>query len=79
MNTQQAIKGIIQYCYEQIDDFKLRADLAISKSWRERCPIENASFSLANQVSDCISEYCEDNDCNELYDEITVEDILLNM
>ena len=79
MDTLQAIKGIIGYCYEQIDDFKLRADLAISMSWRQRCPIESASFSLANRVSDCISEWCEENDCNELYDDISVEDILLNM
>ena len=79
MNRDIAIREIIQYCKEQIDDFEIRADLAISISWRSRCPIETADFSLANQVSDCISEWCEDNDCNELYDDITEEDILLNM
>ena len=79
MDTNKAIQGIIQYCREQIDDFQERADLAVSKSWRERTPVECADFLLANQVTDCISEWCEDNDCNELYDDITEEDILLNM
>ena len=79
MNYDEAVRGIIEYCYEQIDDFKERADLAVSKSWRERCPIECADYSLASSVVDCISEWCEDNDCNSLYDDITVEDIILNM
>ena len=79
MNTDKAIQGIIDYCKEQIDDFVLRADLMVSRSWRERCPIECADFSLANAVTDRIDEWCTDNDCESLVDDITVEDIILNM
>ena len=79
MKIETAIPAIIQYCREQIEDFDLRAELAFNMSFRDRIPIENASFSLANGISDCISEWCEDNDCGELYDDITEEDIILNM
>ena len=59
MNYDEAIRGIIEYCHEQIDDFKERADLAVSKSWRERCPIECADYSLASSVVDCISVFLQ--------------------
>lgn len=79
MNTDRAIKGIVTYCNEQIDDFKERADLAVFKSWRERIPVEVADYSLADEVRDAIDEWCTDHDCPTLVDDISVEDILFNM
>ena len=79
MNTDKAIREIIDYCKEWIEDFQERADLAVSKSWRERCPIECADYSLASEIVDKIDEWCTDNDCESLCDNITVEDIILNM
>jgi len=75
---QQAITEIVRYCREQIEDFDMRADLAVSASWRERIPIENTSFDLADRVATCIDEWCTDNDCPTLVDDISVEDIILN-
>ena len=78
MNTDKAIKAIVRYCREEIDDFQERADLAVAKSWRMRIPIENADFALADNVRDCIDEWCTDNKCPTLVDDISVENIILN-
>ncbi len=79
MKIEKAIPAIIEYCREWIEDFDLRAELAFNMSFRERIPIENASPSLADSITEHIGEWCEDNDCENLADEITVEDIILNM
>lgn len=78
MTHEEAIKGIIAYCKETIEDYQVRADLAVSKSWRGRIPIENADFILADQIADRIDEWCTDNDCPTLADDITIMDIIFN-
>ena len=79
MQREQAIKGIIAYCRDQIVDFKDKADLALSKHGRLRCSFEYADSELASQIVDCIDEWCTDNECESLCDDISVEEILLNM
>ena len=79
MNIDNAIAKIVDYCKEQIVDFDGRAELATSKMCRERIPIENADFSLANEVVECINDWCTDNECESLVDNITTMDIIMNM
>ena len=79
MEQEQAVNGIIAYCRKKIVDLKERADLAVSKYGRERCSIESADYELADEIVTCIDEWCTENKCEHLCDDISVEEILLNM
>lgn len=75
-DEEKAILAIVDYCKEWITDFQMRADLAVSKVWRERIPIERADYELANEVVEKIEEWQTEHDTDF---DITEENIILNM
>lgn len=78
MNTNVAIAGIQKFCRESIEDYEILADLAVSKAWRKHTTIEAADYDLADKIATRIDEWCTDNGCESLVDDITVEDIILS-
>lgn len=54
------IKKIEQYCQENIEDYELRAQVALGLMDRWRVPFSAADSSLCCEVEDCIAEYCEE-------------------
>jgi len=76
MTAEKAIPAVLAYCKEQIDNFDVRADLALDRMDKERIPLESTDFRLADEVYDCLDDWCTDHECEWLYDEITMEDIL---
>jgi len=78
MTQHQATNAIVAYCKREIDDYDLRADLAMSRAWREHIPCDYADPFLADEINNKIEEWCEDHDCPSLIDDITADDIILN-
>lgn len=78
MNTNVAIAGIQKLCRESIEGYEVLADLAVSKSWRMHTTIESADYDLADKIATRIDEWCTDNDCESLAEDITVDDIIFS-
>ena len=78
MNTQDAIKAIQDYCKDTIALFPERVSLALDIAGTERITIEMADYRLADEIATAIDDWCTDNDCPELADDITITDIILS-
>ena len=77
MTIHQACNAIENYCKREIPNFRIRADLAVDKAWREHIPCDCADPFLADEINDKIEEWCEDHDCPSFIDDITADDIIL--
>ena len=78
MNYADAIKGCSRYCEQTIPDYKERVAVALGTMDRERCTIESADYRLADEIATAIEDWCTDNDCETLVDDITEWDIIFN-
>ena len=76
MSTDKAIAEVQAKCAENIEDYELRVSVALGVMDRERCPIENADFRLANEIAECVEEWEEEND--EYGHDITVWDVIFS-
>ena len=66
---KQVIEEIHEYLKENIEDFELEAQLALSKMDRCRAPLNNINSSLCNQIEDYMEEW--------LHNEIETEELLV--
>lgn len=78
MDTQEAITAIQDYCSEAIALYPERVSLALDIMDMQRTPIESADYKLADEIVNCIDEWCEDHNCPELAEDISVMDIILS-
>lgn len=80
MKTKKMLKEIAAYCRNNIEDFELRVQVALGFMERCRCPLDQADYSLYNEMYEYILEWAEDNGYSvDEWDEesgIEVEDIL---
>lgn len=68
------IKEIAQYCAKNIEDWDIKAEMALRMIGR-RMPIDPG---FRNEIEDAVYEWCDENDVSvDFYDEIDVEEIVL--
>ena len=65
---QQVVEEIYDYLKENIEDYELEAQLALSKMDRCRAPLNNINSSLCNQMEDYMDEW--------LHNEIETDELL---
>ena len=65
---QQVVEEIYDYLKENIEDYDLEAQLALSKMDRCRAPLNNISSSLCSQMEDYMEEW--------LHNEIETDELL---
>lgn len=58
-------KDLLDYLTENIEDFKERCDIAISKGYREHIMPSQCDRFLADEIYDKAEEYAEENELNE--------------
>lgn len=72
------IKNLAQYCQDNIEDYELRAQLALDQIDKWRAPLSMVDSGLYDQMLESCEEYCEENDIDPecLEDEVMIEDVL---
>lgn len=56
------MEPITEYIKQSIDNFAVRADLALDRMYKYRCPLSCADRSLYDRISECIEDWCNDYD-----------------
>lgn len=69
-------KEILAYCEKNIEDYELRAQLALKAIDRMRCPLSMADPNLFSEIESQIEDWCLDTDRDFYEMDIDPEDIL---
>lgn len=65
---------VVDYCNENILDFEERVQMALDKIDHWRCPLQQADYSLYNDIIDAIADCVTDYEINE--DNFDIEDVI---
>jgi hypothetical protein len=68
------MKIVVDYCVENIWEFEERVQMALDKIDHWRCPLQQADYSLYNDIMDAITDCAIDYDIDA--DSIDVEDVI---
>lgn len=71
------LNEVAAYCAAHIEDYELRAQLALKTMDRMRCPLSMADSALCSEIRDRACDWANDNDyAVDFFDEIDEEQIL---
>lgn len=68
------LKIVVDYCNENIWEFEERVQLALDKIDHWRCPLQQADYSLWQDIMDAITDCVADYDIDA--DKIDIEDVI---
>lgn len=68
------MKIVVDYCNENIWEFEERVQLALDKIDHWRCPLQQADYSLWQDIVDAITDCVTDYDIDA--DKIDAEDVI---
>lgn len=69
-------KIIADYCAENIPNWSIRVSLALEKIDHWRCPLQQADYSLYNEIQDAIDDCANDYDGFLDTDNVDAESII---
>ena len=65
MKREEAIDGIVAKCKEDIELLAEKVHIAWCDMDRWRCPLWMTSTTIADEIQECIDEWCGDHDMTE--------------